>query len=311
MSGLERQLAEYLRIRRALGFKLERAGKLLEQYLAFLEQTGQDRVTVANALEWVRLPAHGSASWWTMRLSAVRGFATYLHALDERHEVPPADLLARRPQRAIPYPYTDKDVLALMAATDHLKGAVRRATYRTLIGLLAVSGMRVGEAISLDRTDLDAAHGLLEIRQAKFGKSRQLPLDPTTVTALRGYLQVRDRHRHASVSRALLISKAGTRLIYCNVHTVFRQLRADAALKSRSAACRPRIHDLRHRFALQTLVDFYRDGKPVEPRLPLLSTYLGHTNPRDTFWYLQAAPELLAIAAARLERPQRTSEQGL
>jgi len=304
MTSLEQSLADYLRIRRALGFKLERAEKLLVQYLAHLDALGEDRVTIANALDWARMPATGSGSWWAFRLSAVRGFATYLHALDPAHEIPPADVLPRRPRRAVPYLYTEQEIAALIAATGRLRGHLRRATYRTLIGLLAVTGMRVGEAIRLDRRDLDLANGLLTVRESKFGKSRELPLHPSTITALRDYLRVRDAHHHAEVSDAMLISPTGTRLIYCNVHATFRQLRTDAALRPRSPACRPRIHDLRHRFAVETLLEWYRAGVEVQPRLPLLSTYLGHTHPRHTYWYLSAAPELLAIAGQRLESAQ-------
>lgn len=194
-----------------------------------------------------------------------------------------------------------------MAATDGLRGRLRQMTYRTLIGLLAVTGMRVGEAIRLDRADLDLAAGVVTVRDSKFGKSRALPLHATSITALREYLPTRDVHQHAAVSDALLISPAGTRLIYCNVHATFRQLRADAGLTARSKACRPRIHDLRHRFAVQTLLDWYRDGLEVQPRLPRLSTYLGHTHPRHTFWYLQAAPELMAIAGQRLDAAQEAN----
>ncbi len=307
MPPLEQHAADYLRIRRALGFKLERAEKLLGQYLIYLEIIGQDQVTVENALAWARLPTAGGGNWWAQRLSVVRCFASYLHALDPAHEIPPADILVRRARRAIPYLYTEQEIWALMAATDRLRGRLRQMTYRTLIGLLAVTGMRVGEAIRLDRADLDLAAGVVTVRDSKFGKSRELPLHATSITALREYLPTRDAHQHAAVSDALLISPAGTRLIYCNVHATFRQLRADAGLTARSKACRPRIHDLRHRFAVQTLLDWYRDGLEVQPRLPLLSTYLGHTHPRHTFWYLQAAPELMAIAGQRLDAAQEAN----
>lgn len=306
MTALEQQAADYLRIRRALGFKLERAEKLLAQYLAYLDTTGRDRVTVESALDWARLPAGGGGNWWAQRLSVVRCFASYLHALDPAHEIPPADVLARRIRRSVPYLYTEQEIWALMAATGRLRGQLRRTTYRTLIGLLAVTGMRVGEAIRLDRPDLDLRAGVVTVRRSKFGKSRELPLHATTVTALREYLRIRDAHHHSAASDALLISPAGTRLIYCNVHATFRQLRTDAGLQPRSPACRPRVHDLRHRFAVQTLLDWYRDDVDVPPRLPLLSTYMGHTHPRHTYWYLQAAPELMAIAGQRLEAAQET-----
>lgn len=305
MTTLEQQAADYLRIRRALGFKLERAEKLLAQYLAHLDTTSQDRVTIENALAWARLPAAGATgSWWAQRLSVVRCLASYLHALDPTHEIPPADVLARRMRRAVPFLYTEREIWALMAASDRLRGRLRQTTYRTLVGLLAVTGMRVGEAIRLDRRDLDPGAGVVTVTDSKFGKSRELPLHPSTVSALRECLQVRDAHQNAQVCDAFFISPAGTRLIYCNVHATFRQLRADAGLRPRSPVCRPRIHDLRHRFAVQTLLDWYRDGVDVPPRLLLLSTYLGHTHPRHTFWYLQAAPELMAIAGQRLAAAQ-------
>jgi integrase len=304
MSPLDAQLGDYLRIRRALGFKLERAEKLLTQYLAHLETLRQDRVTVENALDWARIPSAGSVSWWAYRLSVVRCFATYVHALDPAHEVPPPDVLPQRPRRAIPYLYSQEEILALMAATTALRGGLRQATYRTLIGLLAVTGMRVGEAIRLDRADLDSVNELLTVRESKFGKSRELPLHPSTVAALRRYLRVREHHPSATVSNALFISPAGTRLLYCNVHATFRQLRRDAGLPAGSSGCRPRIHDLRHGFAVGTLLEWYRAGVDVQPRLPLLSRYMGHVHPRHTYWYLQAAPELLRIAGQRLEDAQ-------
>ncbi|HZO96249.1 MAG TPA: tyrosine-type recombinase/integrase [Gaiellaceae bacterium] len=301
MSQLRDHLFDYLRIRRSLGYKLERAEKLLLQFLVYLEERGTEIVTVADTVAWARLPA-GSPDWWAFRLSAVRGFASYLHALDSAHEVPAADLLPRRPPRAIPYLYTEAEIAALMAATGGLRGRLRQSTYRTLLGLLSVTGMRAGEAIRLDRHDLDLAHDVVTVRDSKFGKSRLLPLHRTTVTALRRYLRLRESHQRATVSDALFISPAGTRLLYCNLHATFRQLRRDARLDAGSGRCRPRIHDLRHSFAVRTLLDWYRAGDDVQARLPLLSTYLGHAHPKDTYWYLSAAPELLTIAGQRLER---------
>ena len=192
MSQLDDQLGDYLRIRRALGYKLARTEKLLAQFIAFLEERGERVITIENTLAWVTLPG-GSDSWRAFRLSAVRGFAAYLHALDDTHDVPPADLCPNRPARATPYPYSDQQIAALMAATVILRGRLRQATYRTLIGLLAVTGMRVGEAIRLDRDDVDLAHGVLTVRDTKFGKSRELPVHPSTVKALRDYARERDR----------------------------------------------------------------------------------------------------------------------
>jgi integrase len=302
MSPLRQALADYLRIRRALGYKLERAGKLLPQFVDYLEQIEADTVTAERALAWATLPARGSRRWWAFRLSMVRGFAAYLHSLDPAHQVPPADLLPCRSRRATPYLYSDEEIAALLAAAGTLRFRLRVATYRMLIGLLAVTGMRVGEAIRLDRGDLDFAHELLVVSDSKFGKSREIALHPSTIRALRDYLRLRDRLQSPPSTPALFISPAGTRLLYCNVHATFRQLRRRAGLQPRSASCRPRIHDLRHTFAIRTLLDGYRNDGDVQPGLSLLATYLGHVHPDSTYWYLSAAPELLALAGQRLER---------
>jgi integrase len=302
MSPLREALIDYLQIRRALGYKLERAEKLLAQYLDNLDQRGEVLITVDNALGWATLPASESSHWWAFRLSCVRGFASYLHALDPAHQVPPADLLAHRARRATPYLYSDAEVAALIAATGSLRSTLRQATYRTLIALLSVTGMRIGEAIRLDRDDVDLGHGVVTVRQTKFDKTRELPLHPSTVSALRSYLRLRDRQRPVPATDAVLVSPAGTRLLYTGVSHTFLDLVQLAGLRPRSASCRPRLHDLRHTFAVRTLLEWYRAGVEVQPRLPLLSTYLGHVHPKDTYWYLSAAPELLTFAADRLER---------
>jgi integrase len=304
MSPLRQALSGYLAVRRALGYKLARPEKLLGQFITYLEQAGAATITTGNALAWATQPG-GDASWHALRLSAVRGFATYLHTIDPAAEIPPADLIPWRPRRATPYLYSHADINALIAAAASLRFPLRVATYQTLIGLLAVTGMRVGEAIRLDRTDVDLAGGVLTVRESKFGKSRLLPLHPTTADALRGYLRLRDRlHPHPSAP-AIFISPAGTRLLYCNVHSTWQQLLARAGLQPRSASCRPRIHDLRHSFAVRSLLDAYAAGQDGQARLTLLSTYLGHVDPGATYWYLSAAPELLALAGQRLDHHLR------
>jgi integrase len=257
---------------------------------------------VEHALAWARLPADADPSWWSYRLSVVRGFAAHLRTLDPATEVPAAELLPWRPRRAIPFLYTDEEIAALIAACASLRFPLRVATYRTLLGLLSVTGLRVGEAIRLDRDDLDVERGLLLVRDSKFGKSRELPLHVTTVRALQRYLCRRQRLQPRPQAEALLISLAGTRLRYCNVNWTFLRLVRRAGLEPRSAGCRPRLHDLRHTFAVRTLLDAYRADADVQARLPLLSTYLGHVDPGATYWYLSAAPELLALAGQRLER---------
>jgi integrase len=300
MNRLAGHVADYLALRRALGYKLERAEKLLTQFVNYLEQTGAATVTIDNAVAWATLPA-GYTNWWAHRLSVVRCFTAYLVTVDPEAELPPTDVLAWRPHRATPYLYSDGDIAALLAAATGLRSELRVATYRTLVGLLAVTGLRVGEAIRLDRADLDLSAGELTVWHAKFNKSRRLPLHLSTVEALRSYLRRRDRLHPRPTTPALFISPAGTRLIQCNVQSTFRQLVARAGLQPRSVSCRPRIHDLRHSFAVRCVLDGYRCGADVQARLPLISTYMGHVDPKATYWYLSAAPELLGLAGVRLD----------
>jgi len=302
MNPLSQALSDYLTIRRALGYKLKRDEKLLTQFLTYLEEIDQQHVSTEAALAWATLPAGAHRSWWANRLSIVRGFAAYLRTIDPSTEVPSAGLLPWRPCRATPYLYSEEDIAALLAATATLRTPHRVATYRTLIGMLTVTGMRVGEAIALDRHDFDATNGLLIVHKGKFGKSRELPLHSSTVDALHRYLQRRDRPGSATNIPAMLVSTAGTRLLYCNVQWTFSRLVRRADLKPRSVSCRPRLHDLRHGFAISTVLDSYRDCADPATRLPLLSTYLGHIDPAKTYWYLTASPELLALAGRRLER---------
>lgn len=305
MSTLRAELADYLAMRRALGFSLKRDEKLLAQFLDFLQEQHTDLVTVEAALAWASLPA-GGPSWLGLRLSVVRAFARHLHTLNPLHQVPPPGLLPGRAQRMVPFLYCDADILALMDATATLRYELGRATYRTLVGLLAATGMRIGEALALDTADLDLGQGLLTVRHGKSDTTRLLPLHPSTLSALADYLERRGtlKPNPTIATSALFVSTAGTRLAYVNVSVVFPKLLARTAIATRSERCRPRLHDLRHSFAVATLLSWYRDGGPIPPRLPWLSTYLGHTEPKNTYWYLHASPELLEQAARRLEKYQ-------
>lgn len=308
---LRDRLSDYLALRRALGYRLARPEKLLGQFLDHLERHDETTITIANALDWARLPANGDSNWWAYRLSAVRGFATYVHQLDPAHQVPAPDLLPQRSLRANPYLYSDVEIAALIAATGSLRTPLRQATFATLIGLLAVTGIRVGEAIALDRGDVDLRAGLLLVRHGKFDKARELALHPSTVDALRRYQRLRDQttpdlnasdlNNSGPKTPALLVSTAGTRLVYCNVHHTFHRLVRLAGLAPRSTSCRPRIHDLRHTFAVRAMLEAYAAGQDGQLRLTLLSTWLGHVHPSSTYWYLSAAPELMAVAGQRLE----------
>lgn len=301
MSVLRQALADYLTMRRALGYKLEKTERLLGQFITFIKDRGEDHLTTETALTWATQPAGADVIWTSRRLAEVRLFARHLLAIDPATEVPPVDLLPGRTRRATPYLYAPQEISNLMSATTILRGSHLRATYRTLIGLLAATGMRVGEAIGLDRDDFDAANGILTVRNGKFGKSRELPRHPTVVTALDDYLRRDDRPRQTAAP-ALLSCSSGRRLRYKNVHPTFQKLLRHCGIAPRSATCRPRIHDLRHGFAVNTLVDAYREIGEPGARLAILSTYLGHVAPTNTYWYLSAAPELLGLAGDRLER---------
>jgi integrase/recombinase XerD len=304
MNSLRQAAEDYLRIRRALGFKLENAGRLLPQFLDYLESVGAETITTEHAVRWATLPSAANPVWWGLRLTVVRGFARYLQTIDPTAELPPLGVLpaAAGGRRPTPYIYSQADIVALLAAAARWRPRLGGLTLQTLIGLLAVTGMRTGEAIRLDRNDLDLAHGVLTVRKTKFGKSRELPVHPSTVKALREYARVRDRLCPEPTTRAVLVSQAGTRLLYCAVHATFKQLRDHAGLRPRSVSCRPRIYDFRHRFAVRTLLDWCRSGVDVQPLMP--STYLGHTRPSDSYWYLTAAPELLELAAERLQHTE-------
>jgi integrase len=268
---------------------------------AYLEEHHSDTITTDSALAWASLPPNGSSEWWGYRLSVVRVFARHLHAIDPRHEVPPTGLWPAKSHRATPYPYSDADIAALMAAAHEFRSPLRAATFETLVGLLAVTGLRIGEALRLDRDDVNLDDGVLRIREAKFGKSREVPLHPSTVVALAAYTRRRNELCPCPRDPSFFVSTAGTRLLYCNAHLGWLDLVRRAGLKPRSARCRPRPHDLRHGFAVRTLLGWYRNGDDVQARMPLLSTYLGHVDPANTYWYLSAAPELLTIVAARLD----------
>jgi len=308
MSPLHRRLQEYLAVRRAMGFKMERHEKLLEQFVDYLAASDVSTLTTEHALAWATSPSQSDPRWWAARLSMVRGLAVHLHAVDPVHQVPPRGLIRHGRRRTVPYLYTDHEIAALVQAAGHLSFPLRAATYQTLIRLLAAIGMRVGEAIRLDRNDWDAERGLLTVRGTKFGKSRQLPLHSTATTGMQDYLRLRDRLLPYPHTGALLLSTQGFRLRYERVWQTFHQILNQAELPPRSSAGTPRIHDLRHSFAVATLLDCYRDGTDVQAMLPRLSTYLGHADPKHTYWYLTAAPELLALAAERVDAHEKEAQ---
>jgi integrase len=303
MTDLHTILAEYLQVRRALGYKLERDGALLPDFIEHLQRAGAQQISTELALSWAMKPAGAHPAWWRARLGLVRGFARYLQAIDPGSQVPPADLLPARRPRVTPYLYSQAEIDALIAAAGGLRPALCAATYQTIVGLMSVSGMRIGEVLALDRADVDLCDGVLLVH-GKRRVQREVALHDSATTALDRYRQRRDERWPRPATPAFFLSTRGSRLTSGAFHDTFRALVCRAGLEGRGERGRPRPHDLRHSFTVRTLLDWYRAGLDVDARLPLLSTYLGHVDPVSTYWYLQASPELLVLAAERLDQLQ-------
>jgi integrase len=302
MTDLRAALERYLDMRKGFGYKYEPQTRRLGAFVSFMEKRKAATITTKLAMEWAMLPPNRNASW-ALRLTAVRGFARHVASLDPKTEVPPVGLLPGS-RRAKPYIYSDAEVDALLAAALALppKDGLSRWTYHHLFGLLAVTGMRVSEAMGLERDDADLGAGVLTVRLTKFGKSRILPVHPTTCAALRSYARRRDRHLGSRCGPTFFVTERGDRLHRNHIQRAFSRLSCEIGLRGPGDRTGPRIHDLRHRFAIRTLLHWYREGKDVEEHLPALSTYLGHTCVRDTYWYLSFCPELMQEAAHRLEQ---------
>ena len=310
MSALSPRLEEYLELRGRLGFRLRLAGSLLRKFVRFAKQQRASFITTKLALRWATQPADCQPSQWANRLGMVRRFAQYVSAVDPRTEIPPPGLLPHRYQRKTPYLYRDQEVLRLIKAARQMEspGRLRGPTASTLFGLLAVTGMRVGEAISLNREDVDLTQALLTVRQAKGHKTRLVPIHPSTRDALRRYECRRGQTCPNPPSPSFFISERGTRLTDCTVRYWFIRISQQIGLREPTDHRGPRLHDLRHRFAINTLLCWYRTDKDVEAHLPELATYLGHGHVADTYWYLSATPELLRLATRRLERDRKEGD---
>ncbi len=308
MTTLRSAVHAYLTMRRDLGFQLRTVGKLLLQFVGFMEQHRVSVITTQLALAWAQQPRTVQPAEWARRLSIVRIFARYQHATDPRTEIPPDGLLPYRPKRARPYLYSDAEIRDLLQAALHMpchyeRGRLRPWVYACLFGLLSVSGLRLGEARNLELADVDLKAAVLTIRGAKFGKTRLVPVHPSVCQILADYLDRRQHHwRQRPVSSYVFVSSWGNRLDVGDIHRTFYALSRQIGLRGRSDRHGPRIHDLRHRFAAKTLWRWYRTGEDPERRLPVLSAYLGHVHVADTYWYLSAWPELMREATRRLEQ---------
>jgi site-specific recombinase XerD len=308
MNDLREAVRDYLKMRRSLGFKLRETGKLLPVFVRFLEEHRFSFITTRLALAWAQLPSTARPAEWARRLSMVRTFARYRSATDPRTQIPPPNLLPFQPRRARPYLYSQKEICCLLRAALRMpyryrSGKLRPWTFYCLFGLLSVTGLRVGEALNLELHDVDLKSRLLTIRGAKFGKDRLVPLHASTCAVLAKYLAKRSRHwAGQAVSSYLFVSSWGNRVDGGEIRRTFYALSRQVGLRGLSESHGPRLHDMRHRFATNTLVRWYRSGQDPERRLPLLSAYLGHVHVADTQWYLEASPELMREAMRRVEQ---------
>jgi len=291
-------------MRRSLGFVLNTPERTIRSFVTFMEQQAATHITIELALQWATMPPGTKPEWWATRLTAVRGFAKYLVGFDPRTEVPPLGLLPSRFKRRSPFIYSTDDILHIIQAARQLPPitSLRPWTYSTLFGLLAVTGLRISEIVALDRDDVDLDAAILSIRRTKFGKSRLVPVHDTVRGVLAEYAEHRETHFPKPRTPAFFVSRWGMRLNDYTVRYNFVQVSKRIGLRAPSDRRGPRLHDFRHGLAVATLVRWYREGLDVERQMPLLSTFLGHTHVADTYWYLSAAPELLALAGARLER---------
>ena len=301
MTALAAAVEDYLALRRGFGHRLVEDGHLLEDFVAYLHVHDLSTITVQAAVGWASAPLGAEPHRIARRLSTIRGFATYRAAFDPATEIPPARLLAAGIERRTPYVFSPAEIDALIAAGRRLPQPMDAVTLPTLIGLMAATGIRSGEAFRLNDDDVDLRGGRILVAYSKFGKSRQLPVHPSTVAALRDYTARRDALRPWPADASLLVGHHGSRLRSQAVSKAFRGLLAEVPIAVAAPRRPPRLTDLRHTFAVTTLAGWHADGLDVQSRLPALSTYLGHANPAHTYWYLQAVPELMGVLADRLE----------
>jgi integrase len=311
MSALSTELSRYLNIRRNLGYNLSTAERVLRKFIAFAEQKDAEYVSTELFLKWQETFGHANRQTWSRRLSIVRLFAQWLQCLDPKHEVPPCGLIPDRCVRPRPYIYSDEEICRIVKAAAELPSinGIRALTSATLFGLIAVTGLRISEALSLNVADVDLETGVITLRRGKFGKARLLPISDSTKARLTAYAKERDRLLGSS-PEPFFVSDIGERVTDCGARYNFAAACQAIGMRPLEKFHRhgrgPRIHDLRHTFAVRTLVNWYRTGKDPAREMIKLTTYLGHGNPAHTYWYIEAVPELLALASRRVEGEVRS-----
>ena len=303
MKPLKHAVDDYLALRRGLGFKLAEYGVHLHDFVSFLQKNGSARITNKLSLEYATERQDEKPVSWSRRLGIIRGFARYRIGADPKTEIPPLGLLKFRSQRTTPYLYSEDEIRRLLEAALSMRThfELQRYTYHCLFGVLAVTGLRVGEAIRLQPQDVDLSAGNLTVRGTKFGKSRLVPLAPSTLAVLRDYAKRRDQFLAGRPAPYFLVSSQGKRLQKQCIGKIFRALSRQIGIRKAGVRSGPRLHDFRHRFAVETLLRWYRNGEQATRRMPVLSTYLGHGNVTDTYWYLSSTPELIVAASKLIE----------
>ncbi|MGK2952401.1 MAG: tyrosine-type recombinase/integrase [Thiobacillus sp.] len=302
---LARELDRYLGVRRCLGYDLGTAERVLRRFVEYASAQGASHITTDLFLRWQDTFGEAGRQTWGARFGMVRLFSQWLHGLDADHEVLPRGLVPYRHRRTSPYIFSEAQIVAIVAEAAKLPSiyGVRGLTCSTLFGLIAVTGMRISEAVGLDTGDVDLDDGVVHIRRGKLGKERLLPLDDSAVERLRAYAVERDRLLGAP-SVPFFVKCNGRRLGDCGARYNFAQVCQRIGLRDPQSGGRhgrgPRIHDLRHSFAARTMIDWYRSGKDPAREMIKLTTWLGHANPDHTYWYIEAVPELLELASARI-----------
>ena len=304
MEKIQKGIKEYISMRQALGFELEHVEKRLFDFFSFMQDQRVSYITKEIAVKWAKKPKNARPSWWAKRLGLVRGFAKYWSAMDTRTEIIPVDLLPAKYERRIPYIYTKEEIDKLLGATKNLssKLGLRPLTYYTLLGLISVTGLRISEAVSIKSENVDLRECVLTICESKFKKSRIVPIHISTRNKLKKYAIKRDYSIKGFSAPSFFVSDIGSTLTVHTVRRTFKIISHQIGLRAPSESFGPCLHDMRHRFAVNTLINWYRSGVDVERNISKLSTYLGHAHVEDTYWYLSAVPELLALAGNRLEK---------
>jgi integrase len=313
MSPLRQELDRYLTIRRSLGYDLGTTARVLRRFVSFADSQGAAHLTPELFLGWQETYGQAGSQTWAARLSMVRLFAQWLHGLDPRHKPPAQGLIPHRPRRSRPYIYSEPEIAGIVRVAAELPSVygLRGLTYATLFGLIAATGLRISEALALDADDANLDTGVLTIRRGKLGKARLVPLDESVTARLRAYMAERDRLLDAAPA-AFFVNEDGSRVSDCAARYNFSHVSQQLGLRPRQRYARhgrgPRIHDLRHTFAARTLIGWYHSGQDAAREMIKLTTYLGHARPKDTYWYIEAVPELLALAAARVTVPSQGAQ---